>query len=122
MSAVLVVDDDPVVRVAVQNILSALGHRVVLAEDVRSALLLLDGTEHYDQVVLDHDLPDGTGVEVAAALARLQPTACVVMHTSRTLAERPHGVDVVVAKSPGLGPLLDALLPRPTQPEPDSRT
>ena len=112
MVHVLVVDDDLLVRVAVQNVLSALGHTVVCAADVGTALALLAAGDHrYDQVVLDHDLPDGTGVEVAGVLALLQPHADVVMHTSRELPAAPYGVDPVVRKGPGLTALFDALAP-----------
>lgn len=110
MVRVLLVDDDPVVRVAVQNVLSALGDVVVCAPDVRTALALLAlSDERFDQVVLDHDLPDGTGAEVAGVLAVLQPGASVVMHTSRQLDALPFGVDRVVRKAPGFGTLFDAL-------------
>jgi CheY-like chemotaxis protein len=110
MTLVLLVDDDPVMRVAVQNMLSVLGHEVLAAVDVGSALALLSaGTHVFDQVVLDHDLPDGTGVEVAAVVRLLQPQARVVMHTSRTFDQRPAGVHRLVRKSVGLDPLWDVL-------------
>ena len=110
MSLVLVVEDDPVIRVAVQNLAAVLGHDVVSVDCVEDALALLQGSAtQYDQVVLDHDLPDGTGREVAFALSVLQPDARVIMHTSRVLSEPPYGVDTVVRKVPGLTELLDAL-------------
>jgi CheY-like chemotaxis protein len=110
MTLVLLVDDDPVMRVAVQNMLSVLGHEVVAAVDVGSALVLLSSGAHtFDQVVLDHDLPDGTGVEVAAVVQLLQPQARVVMHTSRALAYPPAGVHRVVRKAAGLDPLWAVL-------------
>lgn len=110
MTLVLLVDDDPVMRVAVQNLLSVLGHEVLAAVDVGSALALLSaGTHTFDQVVLDHDLPDGTGVEVAAVVQLLQPQARVVMHTSRTLERPPAGVHRLVRKCVGLDPLWDVL-------------
>jgi CheY-like chemotaxis protein len=110
VTLVLIVDDDPVVLLAAANLAAVLGHDVVTAQSVAAALALLSaGGPHYDRVVLDHDLPDGTGSEVAEELARSQPEARVIMHTSRLLAVSPFGVDHLVRKAPGLGPLMDAL-------------
>ena len=111
MTLMLVVDDDPVISIAVQNLAAVLGHDVVTADSVSAALdLLRDSGDQYDHVVLDHDLPDGTGREVAMYLAVLQPGARVIMHTSRTLTESPFGVDQVVRKVPGLVDLMDVLV------------
>lgn len=110
MSLVLVVDDDPVVRVALQNLLAAVGHEVVCAASVAEARVLLarDGAP-FTRVVLDHDLPDGLGTEIAALLPATLPHAQVVMHSSHTFASAPYGVGRTVVKGPGLGPLLDVL-------------
>ena len=110
MARVLLVDDDAVVRVAVQNVLSALGDVVVCAPDVRTALALLaTADEPFDSVVLDHDLPDGTGAEIAGVLAVLHPRAAVVLHTSRSMTTAPFGVGRVVIKGPGFVELFEAL-------------
>ncbi|MCW2777608.1 MAG: sensor histidine kinase [Frankiales bacterium] len=110
MTLVLIVDDDPVVLLAAANLAAVLGHDVVTAKDVTTALALLGaGGLLCDHAVLDHDLPDGTGSEVAEVLARTQPNTRVIMHTSRSLLASPYGVDHLVRKAPGLGPLMDAL-------------
>ncbi len=108
MTLVLVVDDDPIIRIALQNLLASLGHQVVCAASVAEAVAVLR-RERFAQVVLDHDLPDGVGTEVAALLAVRQPDARVVMHTSRVLAALPFGVGRVVRKQADLGSLLAAL-------------
>jgi CheY-like chemotaxis protein len=108
---VLVVDDDPVVRVAVQDLLAVLGHEVACAGSVAEGLALLQDSEQAVLVVLDHDLPDGTGTELALVAALLHPSASVVMHTTRVFAVPPAGVSRVVTKSPGLSALMDVLVP-----------
>jgi CheY-like chemotaxis protein len=109
VSLVLIVDDDAVVRVALQNLLAAVGHEVVCAGSVAEAMVLLAQDAQFTQVVLDHDLPDGLGTEIAALLPLALPHAKVVMHSSRTFAAAPYGVAQVVRKGADFGALLDVL-------------
>ena len=110
MTRVLVVDDDPVVRIALENLLAALDWDVTSVPDVAQALIaLLPDGAGYDAAVLDHDLPDGNGGEVATVLALLHPRAHVVMHTSRDLTLLPWGVTAFVPKRCGPLAVLDHL-------------
>ena len=111
MTRVLIVDDDPVVRVALENLMAALDWDVTSVPDVTSALLALlpDEQGGYDAAVLDHDLPDGSGTEVAQVLALMHPGAHVVMHTSRDLLCLPGGVATLVPKRRGPLAVLDHL-------------
>ncbi|HHQ49586.1 MAG TPA: PAS domain S-box protein [Acidobacteria bacterium] len=71
---ILLVEDDPGVRRVVRNLLSALGYRIVTAEDGRRALELLeerDGT--VDLVVSDVVMPRMGGQELATAAVERWP-------------------------------------------------
>lgn len=63
---ILAVDDDPAQRRLLETVLAALGHEVTTASDVQSAKAHL-GTP-FDAALLDIQLPDGSGWEVAEAL------------------------------------------------------
>lgn len=107
---ILLVEDDPVMLVVATCSLQGLGHEVVAETTVAGALRRLEepGAVHA-RLVLDHDLPDGTGREIAVLASVLHPGTPVVMHTSRQLECAPAGVHHVVRKAPGLIPLLDVL-------------
>lgn len=70
MTRVLVVDDDPVYRALLDGQLSQAGYTVLSAADAVSASRLAL-CEQPDLVLLDIGLPDGTGLEVAAALSTM---------------------------------------------------
>ncbi len=82
MPRILLVDDDAVLRVAVQNLAAALGWQVDLACDVREALQAsLTTADAYDAAVVDAELPDGGGAVVADVVAVLHPGVYVVVQT-----------------------------------------
>lgn len=67
MSAVLVVDDHPLVRDVVRTILESRGYAVTTAKDGVEALVCFEGRAPAVAVV-DVDMPGPNGVEVCAAL------------------------------------------------------
>lgn len=107
----LVLDEDPVLRLALHSVLSALGWQVeALGEEVAAALdAVAGGDASYDLVVLDQALGDGLAEDLARMLPLLQPAAHVVMLTSGRTSRLPEGVDWVLPRAQGLGPLLDHL-------------
>lgn len=69
---VLVVDDEPAITTAVRRILSA-DHDVTVANGAREALALLAKEERFDVVLCDLMMPEMTGMELHAELARTAP-------------------------------------------------
>jgi diguanylate cyclase (GGDEF)-like protein len=69
---VLVVDDDPVVRMVAVRCLDAMGYRVDQAEDGRAAIERVL-REPPDLVMLDVEMPGMSGFETCAELRRLLP-------------------------------------------------
>jgi len=63
----LVVDDDPTVRGIVIDLLNLSGHTALEVSDGVQALALLQA-EEFDAVLLDHSMPEVTGVEVLRRL------------------------------------------------------
>jgi DNA-binding NtrC family response regulator len=73
----LVVDDDPYTRIALNAFFTRGGWQVSLAATVAEAISLLDEDPHY--LILDLDLPDGGGESVLEAVrARCRGTHVLV--------------------------------------------
>ena len=64
MDRILLVDGDPAVRPLLEHILLDNGYQVVTAESVATATGLL-GSQPFDLVLCDVNLPDGSGLTVA---------------------------------------------------------
>jgi CheY-like chemotaxis protein len=77
---VLVVDDDPVVGMSFNRVLSGKGYVVVTAENGFEALAKLKG-EKFDVVFTDLRMPGMTGLDVAESVKARQPWTPVVIVT-----------------------------------------
>jgi CheY-like chemotaxis protein len=70
---ILVVEDEPALREVVRRLLVAARHEVYTADSVASARAVAERLGRIDLLLTDGILPDGTGREVADALAALPP-------------------------------------------------
>jgi DNA-binding response OmpR family regulator len=111
----LLVDDDPTMVRLVQAILEA-NHftNAVVAGSGREALEVM---EDVDIVLLDHQLPDTSGLEILDAIrARPNPPAVVLVtaHGNESLAATAlrRGADDYLAKDPSLTDLLPQIIER----------
>jgi CheY-like chemotaxis protein len=107
---VLVVDDDPEVREAVETALELEGHSVTTATDGLAALKRL-GQAEFDAVVLDVLMPNLDGFEVCRRLRALGNRTPVLFMTARdseedTIRGLDLGADDYLVKPFGLGELL----------------
>jgi DNA-binding NtrC family response regulator len=76
---VLVVDDDPVERLGLSNIIAALGHTVELAEDGEQAIEKL-GAGSFDAIITDLVMPGMDGFALLRKLLELgDPTPAIVL-------------------------------------------
>jgi DNA-binding response OmpR family regulator len=111
----LLVDDDPDITRLVQHVLTAHGLGPAVAVTTgRDALASLAGI---DIVLLDHQLPDTSGLDVLDAIrARPSPPAVVLItaHGSESLAAAAlrRGADDYLAKDASLADLLPQILER----------
>jgi two-component system nitrogen regulation response regulator GlnG len=78
---ILLVDDDPEVRMATRDFLSSKGYEVVVAEGGREALRLLDASPP-DVVLLDVAMPDMDGMETLKRMVATHPAMPVIMVTA----------------------------------------
>jgi CheY-like chemotaxis protein len=74
---ILVIDDDDLVRTAVQQMLENKGFDVVVAAQGQHALRILDDS-HFDAIVVDIFMPDMDGLETIKALRERSPDIAIV--------------------------------------------
>jgi len=109
MARFLVVEDFPPLASAIRWAVVGAGHTVVNCHTVK-ATLSLQGS--FDHAVLDIDLPDGNGVDLAEQLCMENRVASVVFFTGtrdRELLERAARMGLVVDKAAGCKCLLSAV-------------
>jgi signal transduction histidine kinase/CheY-like chemotaxis protein len=78
---VLVVEDEPIVRLLVVEVLNDLGYRALEASDGASALRVLDSAQRIDLLVTDFGLPDINGRQVADAGRVARPDLKILFMT-----------------------------------------
>jgi DNA-binding NtrC family response regulator len=99
---VLIVDDDPVQRRLLENMVRKFGHEPLLAERGEEALRLIGSDERIDAVVLDLVMPDLDGLGVLARLREAGSNIPVIVQTAHggidnaVSAMRAGAVDFVV--------------------------
>jgi DNA-binding NtrC family response regulator len=79
---VLVVDDEPLIRWSVCEVLRESGHEVTEASDGASAVQRLSDGRPFDVVVLDFRLPDSNDLRLLETIRRLTPGSAVIMMTA----------------------------------------
>jgi two-component system response regulator MprA len=90
---ILVVDDEPAVRVALERALKLERYDVEMAADGKQALDLL-ATRHVDALVLDIGMPEIDGLEVCRRLRSAGDHTPVLMLTARdAVDDRVEGLD-----------------------------
>lgn len=102
-ASLLYVEDNPLVAAAVKGALEAEGWRVEVCARGAEGLSVLEAGRHYDLLVLDNELPDISGVEIARRARRLPHRAgvpVVVLSAAGSEAEARRGESVVFLRKP----------------------
>jgi CheY-like chemotaxis protein len=82
-ATVLVVEDEPTVRVLAESIIEGLGYTILSAANAREAIALLEQDEAIDILFSDINLPDGPDAIDGLELARRAVELCSVRRRSR---------------------------------------
>ena len=77
MAKILVIDDDPMVRDTVIQILEDKGHQVVSAEDGRRGVALFR-SQRPNLVITDIIMPEQEGIQTILEIRRLEPKAKII--------------------------------------------
>lgn len=80
MATILVLDDDPNIRELLREILTRVGHEVVLDGDGRHALTLVEAHQ-VDLLITDILMPNRDGIETITALRASHPGLRVIAMT-----------------------------------------
>ena len=121
---ILVVDDEPLIRLWLRQSLAERGYRVFEAEDERAAIATLtDGHPLPEIVLLDHPLTDGNDFELLRRLLKRAPRLRVIVISADHAAEaaanaRAAGAFAVINKPFEVRDLV-ALLERQASPSAD---
>ena len=117
----LVVEDDVTVARALSRTLARRGFSVAICRSCTAARTL---SQTFDFAVLDLDLPDGNGVDLARDLMSDGKVPSVLFFTSscdNTMLARARRLGTLVMKSEGTSPILAILSPEHSDP-PQSQT
>jgi CheY-like chemotaxis protein len=93
--AVLLVEDEWLIRVNTAEMLTEMGHRVIEAGSAEAALAAIE-TDAPDLLITDIGLPDLSGGELALAARRLRPGLAVIFATGREKAISTAGLEDAV--------------------------
>ena len=90
VSSVLIVEDEPVIREQLADILNEMGFSPMQVGSVREATAVLD-RDVFAIIILDLGLEDGSGLTVLEQIVRLAPDAPVmVVSSTMDLSLRSH--------------------------------
>ncbi|GGE17282.1 two-component system sensor histidine kinase/response regulator [Aureimonas endophytica] len=106
---VLLVEDDPMIRMVSADMLQEFGHVVIEAGSAEDALVALE-TAPIDVLVTDVNLPGLSGPQLAVEARRIRPGIAVVFATGDARVEGAEGC--VVLSKPYDGTALDAAVNR----------
>jgi PAS domain S-box-containing protein len=81
MTTILIVDDEPVILDVFRRFLEADDRTLLLAGSAREAILRGEEAETLDVALVDKNLGDGSGLDVARELRRLKPDVEVILVT-----------------------------------------
>lgn len=98
--AVLVVDDEALIRWSLAEMLGERGYIVTQASDGRMALAAIEhAAEPFDVVLLDYRLPDSADLRLLETMRRLAPSSQVIMMTAHNSPELAQGATALGAYS-----------------------
>jgi len=111
--SVLHVEDDETISAIVKEILESEGCAVETCSDGHVALERIGGTNHYDLLLVDYDLPGLNGLELVN-MSRQIPHRCnmpiiVLSATSREAAAKEAGADLFLPKPVHISSLIQAI-------------
>ncbi len=102
---ILLLEDSVIVAKLLASLLKSRGYEVIEAVSVAQAM---DHLVEADIAILDYQLPDGNGLDVARELRRRKPSAYLILLTARG-----HSITEREARRAG----IDQYLEKPVEPE-----
>ncbi len=110
MAKILIIDDNGIVREALENFLSGKGYEVSSSADGAAGLAVFKDLNP-DLVILDRNIPNMSGSEVFAQIKKLSPEVPIIILTaydSFSATERylKDGAAAFISKAEGISPVI----------------
>jgi DNA-binding response OmpR family regulator len=113
MPHILLVEDFEPVRQSVKETLECEGWRVETCADGYVASVLLKGEAHYDLIILDNELPNLSGLELARRARELphrKQTPIIMLSASECVRDALlAGVNMFLRKPQDIGKIIDTV-------------
>ncbi len=94
MSRILIVDDTPLMRDALHDVLGMAGHEVVMAENGARALERIDEGETFDLIITDIIMPEMDGIQtIIEVRSRLPKTRIIAISGGSARLDKGRGLD-----------------------------
>lgn len=109
---ILLVDDEPLVRMGVALLLEELDHKVLQASTAAQAMQLLGENEGVEILMTDFRMPDTDGLEMIAKAKAVSPSIRAVLMTGYAVDDERFALTDIprLAKPFGIAELEQALL------------
>lgn len=78
MAAILIIDDEELVRYSVRKVLDRLGHEITEAENGAEGLALIN-QQPFDLIITDIIMPEKEGIETITELRRTHPNLKIIV-------------------------------------------
>lgn len=94
MSRILIVEDTPLMRDSLVDVLSASGHEVITAENGVDACELVAAGTQFDIIVTDIIMPEMDGIQAIMEIQSMQPDARIIAISGGSARmEKAQGLD-----------------------------
>jgi CheY-like chemotaxis protein len=113
LASILVVDDDPAVRMTIQLLLERSGHRVVAADDGRKGLAAFEAGD-FDLLFLDVFMPGMDGLETMRLMRERRPEIPIIVISGQPIVSDATREPDVLGMATRLGAVRT--LPKPFRP------
>ena len=115
---ILCIDDDNAILAYERSLLERSGYNVLTTASARHGLTLATMAQ-IDAVVLDYQMPEMSGHDVAAAIKKYRPEVLIVMFSASELPEETVKLaDAVVSKTDAIALLLPTVTQLCNRPSP----
>jgi PAS domain S-box-containing protein len=108
--AILVVDDDPLIAMTMNAVLTDMGHESLEAHSGKVALELLETGRHVDVIITDYAMPGMTGIQFADQVKARWPDLPVILASGYAELPDDSGADIIRLPKPyGRTDLIQAI-------------
>jgi CheY-like chemotaxis protein len=123
---ILVVDDQPVIRRLIEEVLWDSGYQAKSVANGKECLKIARSAHKPSLILLDHHMPLMSGMEVLSALkgdGATRGIPVIMLTADQDLEERAKagGVDALLVKPPDIGSLIDAVQEAMAKHSPETR-